>query len=120
MTKLQILNAFMTERLMVAVQEILEVIGNTMSEYQQETTRIKRENESLKWKLREVGLEAETTWETDAQLAALPVMRGRRKMPKQRERMRVSGEDCGNSDWRLSRLVWVHSLLLFPSLGKSL
>ncbi|XP_061086787.1 zinc finger and SCAN domain-containing protein 21-like isoform X2 [Conger conger] len=54
-----------------------------MSEYQQETTRIKRENESLKWKLREVGLEAETTWETDAQLAALPVMRGRSLIERQ-------------------------------------
>ncbi|KAG5854735.1 hypothetical protein ANANG_G00040930 [Anguilla anguilla] len=83
MTKLQLLNAFMTERLMVAVQEILEVVGNTVSEYQQETTRIKRENESLRWKLREVGLEAETTWGTGAQLAALPVSRGKSHVEQQ-------------------------------------
>ncbi|KAJ8364367.1 hypothetical protein SKAU_G00131980 [Synaphobranchus kaupii] len=71
MTKLQILNAFMTERLMVAVQEILAVVGNTVSEYQQETARIKRENESLKWKLHEVGLEPETTSERTQQAAFL-------------------------------------------------
>ncbi|KAI1884736.1 hypothetical protein AGOR_G00229580 [Albula goreensis] len=62
MTKLQILNAYLTERLMVAVREILEVVGDTVSEYQEETARIHRENESLRRKLREVVLEAETAW----------------------------------------------------------
>ncbi|XP_064172245.1 zinc finger protein 70-like [Anguilla rostrata] len=62
MTKLQILNAYLTERLMVAVREILEVVGDTVSEYQEETARIHRENEGLRRKLREVVIEAETGW----------------------------------------------------------
>ncbi|XP_061081284.1 zinc finger protein with KRAB and SCAN domains 1-like [Conger conger] len=62
MTKLQILNAYLTERLMVAVREILEVVGDTVSEYQEETARIHRENESLRRKLRDVVIEAETGW----------------------------------------------------------
>ncbi|KAJ8414167.1 hypothetical protein AAFF_G00050370 [Aldrovandia affinis] len=82
MTRLQLLNAFLTERLMVAVQEILEVVGNTMSEYQEETARTKRENESLRWKLREVGFEAETTWPS-AQPAALPVSGGKSLIEQQ-------------------------------------
>ncbi|XP_064833601.1 zinc finger protein 180-like [Oncorhynchus masou masou] len=48
MTKLQYLNVFLTERLMQAAEEILGVIGNTISEYQEEITRTKRENQYLK------------------------------------------------------------------------
>ncbi|KAJ8250931.1 hypothetical protein GJAV_G00214890 [Gymnothorax javanicus] len=50
------------ERLMVAVREILEVVGDTVSEYQEETARTHRENESLRRKLREVVIEAESDW----------------------------------------------------------
>ncbi|XP_036408441.1 zinc finger protein 506-like [Megalops cyprinoides] len=77
MTKLQILNAYLTERLMVAVREILEVVGETVSEYQEETARIHRENESLRRKLREVVLEAETAWAGAAHPRSLSVSEGR-------------------------------------------
>ncbi|KAG7459891.1 hypothetical protein MATL_G00215420 [Megalops atlanticus] len=77
MTKLQILNAYLTERLMVAVREILEVVGETVSEYQEETARIHRENESLRRKLREVVLEAETAWTGAAHPRSLSVSEGR-------------------------------------------
>lgn len=60
MAKLQLLNAYLTERLMVAVDEILEVVGGTVSEFEEETARTKRENEVLKRRLREVGLDTGT------------------------------------------------------------
>nr|XP_046209227.1 zinc finger and SCAN domain-containing protein 2-like [Oncorhynchus gorbuscha] len=60
MAKLQLLNAYLTERLMVAVDEILEVVGGTVSEFEEETARTKRENELLKRRLREVGLDTGT------------------------------------------------------------
>uniref|UniRef100_A0A674C7N7 C2H2-type domain-containing protein n=1 Tax=Salmo trutta TaxID=8032 RepID=A0A674C7N7_SALTR len=45
MTKLQLLNAYLTERLTVVVREILDVVGDTVAEYREETARTKRENE---------------------------------------------------------------------------
>ncbi|XP_036402212.1 zinc finger protein 500-like isoform X2 [Megalops cyprinoides] len=82
MTKLQLLNTFLTERLMVAVQEILEVVGDTVSEYQEETARIKKENENLRCKLREVGLVAEIAWQSE-QPTAIPLSGV--KAPKQQQ-----------------------------------
>ncbi|XP_061081299.1 zinc finger protein 696-like [Conger conger] len=69
MTKLVLLNAYLTERLMVAVREILEVVEGTVSEYQEEAVRIHRENDNLRRRLREVGLETVTDWSG----AALPL-----------------------------------------------
>ncbi|KAF7654194.1 hypothetical protein LDENG_00072880 [Lucifuga dentata] len=63
MTKLQLLNAYLTERLAVVVKEILDVVGDTVTEYREETARAKRENESLRRQLRDILLlEAETDW----------------------------------------------------------
>ncbi|XP_064160817.1 zinc finger protein 263-like isoform X5 [Anguilla rostrata] len=59
MTKLEILNAYFTERLMAAAQEIMHLVGETVMEYQEETVRAKRENESLRRRLREAGLDGE-------------------------------------------------------------
>ncbi|KAJ8402606.1 hypothetical protein AAFF_G00366890 [Aldrovandia affinis] len=58
MSKLDILNAYLTERLMVAVREILVAVGETMSEYKEETAQTHRENESLRRRLREEGVGA--------------------------------------------------------------
>ncbi|KAJ8253547.1 hypothetical protein COCON_G00201590 [Conger conger] len=69
MTKLVLLNAYLTERLMVAVREILEVVEGTVSEYQEEAVRIHRENDNLRRRLREVGLDTVTDWSG----AALPL-----------------------------------------------
>lgn len=63
MTKLQLLNAYLTERLTVVVKEILDVVEDTVTEYREETARAKRENESLRRQLRDILLlEAETEW----------------------------------------------------------
>ncbi|KAM9843911.1 uncharacterized protein ACBR49_013029 [Aulostomus maculatus] len=63
MTKLQLLNAYLTERLAVVVKEILGVVEDTVTEYREETARAKRENESLRRQLRDILLlEAETEW----------------------------------------------------------
>ncbi|KAK6318780.1 hypothetical protein J4Q44_G00099910 [Coregonus suidteri] len=48
MTKLQYLNVYLTERLMQAAEEILRVVADTISEYQEEIARTKRENQYLK------------------------------------------------------------------------
>ncbi|XP_078126093.1 uncharacterized protein LOC144530403 [Sander vitreus] len=63
MTKLELLNAYLTERLTVVVKEILGVVEDTVTEYREETARTKRENESLRSQLRDILLlEAETEW----------------------------------------------------------
>ncbi|XP_010749034.2 zinc finger protein 394 [Larimichthys crocea] len=63
MTKLQLLNAYLTERLTGVVKEILDVVEDTVTEYREETARTKRENESLRRQLRDILLlEAETEW----------------------------------------------------------
>nr|XP_023688119.1 zinc finger protein 891-like isoform X1 [Paramormyrops kingsleyae] len=66
MTRLQNLNAYLTERLMVAAREILEVVGNTISEYQKETARTIKENEELRRRLREIGVQANLEFLDDA------------------------------------------------------
>ncbi|XP_060921762.1 zinc finger protein 768-like [Labrus mixtus] len=63
MTKLQLLNAYLTERLAVVVKEIIDVVEDTVTEYREETARTKQENESLRRQLRDILLlEAETEW----------------------------------------------------------
>ncbi|XP_068193151.1 zinc finger protein 79-like [Antennarius striatus] len=63
MTKLQLLNAYLTERLTAVVKEILDVVEDTVTEYREETVRTRRENESLRGQLRDILLlEAETEW----------------------------------------------------------
>ena len=59
MTKLQFLNVFLTERLMLAAQEIYKAVEDTILEYQEEIIREKRENDQLRRKLIEAGTE---TW----------------------------------------------------------
>lgn len=61
MTKLDRLNTFMTERLMEAVKEIILTVGRTVREYEEETERIRSENERLKEMLRASGCFPEHT-----------------------------------------------------------
>ncbi|XP_042068839.1 zinc finger protein 22-like [Haplochromis burtoni] len=73
MTKLQLLNAYLTERLTVVVKEILDVVEDTVAEYREETARAKRENESLRRQLRDILLlEAGTEWLIPAVLREEP------------------------------------------------
>ncbi|KPP59961.1 hypothetical protein Z043_122074 [Scleropages formosus] len=54
MSKIERLNARVAKLLTVAVHEVLEVVKETVSEYQEKTARTQRENESLKRRLREL------------------------------------------------------------------
>ncbi|KAF7645322.1 hypothetical protein LDENG_00206650 [Lucifuga dentata] len=54
MSKLERLNARVAKLLTVAVQEVLEVVKDTVSEYQEKAARTQRENESLKRRLQEL------------------------------------------------------------------
>uniref|UniRef100_A0A3B4TPQ8 Zinc finger protein 358-like n=1 Tax=Seriola dumerili TaxID=41447 RepID=A0A3B4TPQ8_SERDU len=73
MTKLQLLNAYLTERLTVVVKEILDVVEDTVTEYREEAARTKRENESLRRQLRDILLlEAETEWLSKGRAVRLP------------------------------------------------
>lgn len=63
MTKLQLLSAYLTERLTEVVKEVLDVVEDTVSEYREETARARRETESLRRQLRDILLlEADTEW----------------------------------------------------------
>ncbi|TNN24853.1 hypothetical protein EYF80_065021 [Liparis tanakae] len=59
MTKLQFLNVFLTERLMLAAQEIYKSVEDTILEYQEEIAVRERENDHLRRRLRDAGME---TW----------------------------------------------------------
>ncbi|XP_031731402.1 zinc finger and SCAN domain-containing protein 22-like [Anarrhichthys ocellatus] len=48
MTKLELLNAFLNDRLTAAAEEIFRAVKNTVAEYQSEILRSKEENERLK------------------------------------------------------------------------
>ncbi|PWA18531.1 hypothetical protein CCH79_00020743 [Gambusia affinis] len=75
MTKLQLLSAYLTERLTTVVKEVLDVVEDTVAQYREETARTRRENESLRRQLRDILLlEAETEWlrSTQAGLGFVP------------------------------------------------
>lgn len=54
MSKIERLNARVAKLLSLAVHEVLDVVKETVSEYQQKTARTQRENESLKRRLLEL------------------------------------------------------------------
>ena len=54
MSKIDRLNARVAKLLTVAVNEVLEVVKETVSEYQEKTARTQRENESLRRRLQEL------------------------------------------------------------------
>ncbi|XP_061086430.1 zinc finger protein 271-like [Conger conger] len=82
MSKIERLNARVAKLLTVAVHEVLEVVRETVSEYQEKTARTQRENESLRRRLQELQDKTKRA-NIDAQLAALPVMRGRSLIERQ-------------------------------------
>lgn len=98
MTKLQLLNAYLTERLTVVVKEILDVVEDTVTEYREETARTKRENESLRRQLRDILLlEAETEWLSKGRASQLAP---RRAVRKRRSKLRWK-----NVEFKLSKRV---------------
>ncbi|XP_026771954.3 uncharacterized protein zgc:66474 isoform X2 [Pangasianodon hypophthalmus] len=62
MTKLQLLHRALNERLMAAVEQIMEMVGGTVLEYEEETVRARRENEILRRRLRWMEGENPTDW----------------------------------------------------------
>ncbi|XP_060758628.1 zinc finger protein 180 [Neoarius graeffei] len=54
MSKLELLNSYLMERLAVAVREIVEAVDATVTEYRTETAQTRIENETLKQQLREL------------------------------------------------------------------
>ncbi|XP_034000060.1 zinc finger protein 835-like [Trematomus bernacchii] len=114
MTKLQLLNAYLTERLTVVVKEILDVVEDTVTEYREETARTKQENESLRRQLRDILLlEAETEWlrstgsslglESPEQRSCDPEPRPRSKEPDSplnQQGVSVQRETCPLQNWK--------------------
>ncbi|XP_017315428.1 uncharacterized protein zgc:66474 isoform X4 [Ictalurus punctatus] len=70
MTKLQLLHRALNERLMAAVEQIMEMVGGTVLEYEEETVRARKENEILRRRLRWMEGENPTDWPDPA---AFPV-----------------------------------------------
>ncbi|KAM8845318.1 uncharacterized protein AB9W97_000528 [Spinachia spinachia] len=56
MSKLQLLDAYLTERLAAVVKEILGVVEDTVTEYREEAARTRRENDGLRKQLRDLLL----------------------------------------------------------------
>ncbi|KAJ8284308.1 hypothetical protein COCON_G00031580 [Conger conger] len=79
MSKIERLNARVAKLLTVAVHEVLEVVRETVSEYQEKTARTQRENESLRRRLQE--LQDKTKRANIG--ASLPVIRGRSLIERQ-------------------------------------
>nr|XP_033466482.1 zinc finger protein 287-like [Epinephelus lanceolatus] len=96
MSKLERLNARVAKLLTEAVQGVLEVVKETVSEYQQKTARTQRENESLKRKLQE--LQDKITRESTA---APPTIS---PLPEEKEDPQIQEQDLGLALWQGSDL----------------
>ncbi|KAJ8364401.1 hypothetical protein SKAU_G00132320 [Synaphobranchus kaupii] len=71
MSKIERLNARVAKLLTVAVHEVLEVVRETVSEYQEKTARTQRENESLRRRLQELQDKAKRQ-NTGSEQSAVP------------------------------------------------
>ncbi|XP_051742251.1 zinc finger protein 814-like isoform X2 [Ctenopharyngodon idella] len=54
MTKLQVINTFLTERLMAALNEIMDMVGGTVLQYEKELDSVQKDNEYLRRRLKEI------------------------------------------------------------------
>ncbi|KAG1967581.1 gastrula zinc finger protein XlCGF8.2DB-like [Pimephales promelas] len=54
MTKLQVINTFLTQRLMAALNEIMDMIGGTVLQYEKELDSMQKDNEYLRRRLKEI------------------------------------------------------------------
>ncbi|RXN38776.1 zinc finger and BTB domain-containing 17-like protein [Labeo rohita] len=54
MTKLQVINTFLTERLMATLNEIMDMIGGTVLQYEKELDSVQKDNEYLRRRLKEI------------------------------------------------------------------
>uniref|UniRef100_W5KJ82 Zinc finger protein with KRAB and SCAN domains 4-like n=1 Tax=Astyanax mexicanus TaxID=7994 RepID=W5KJ82_ASTMX len=72
MASMQSLSVFVTERLTLAAQEIFKAVEVTVSEYHQEISRSRQENELLKRRLLEAGIDLYT--ELQPNMPSMPIM----------------------------------------------
>ncbi|XP_070783181.1 zinc finger protein 24-like [Enoplosus armatus] len=96
MSKLERLNARVAKLLTEALQEVLEVVKETVSEYQDKTARTQRENESLKRRLQE--LQDRITSES---IAGLPTGS---PLPEEKEDIPNQEQDLDLALWQNSEL----------------
>nr|XP_005163891.1 zinc finger and BTB domain-containing protein 17-like [Danio rerio] len=61
MTKLEVINTFLTERLMAALNEIMDMIGGTVLQYEKELDSVQKDNEYLRRRLKEIEKIVEST-----------------------------------------------------------
>ncbi|KAK2916150.1 hypothetical protein QQF64_024605 [Cirrhinus molitorella] len=54
MTKLQVINTFLTERLMATLNEIMDMIGGTVLQYEKQLDTVQKDNEYLRRRLKEI------------------------------------------------------------------
>ncbi|XP_066497830.1 uncharacterized protein zgc:66474 isoform X3 [Hoplias malabaricus] len=66
MTKLQLLHRALNERLMAAVEQVMEMVGGTVLEYEAETIRARKENEVLRRRLRWMEGDIPVDWPDEA------------------------------------------------------
>lgn len=114
MTKLQLLNAFLSERLAALVREVVAAVEDAVSEYREETARTRRENESLRRQLRDILLlEAETEWLSKGRAGG---ERRARRVALKPSRLRFTAvwrrNAAGPSVSRVDVKPFVHSALL--------
>ncbi|XP_036394009.1 zinc finger protein 107-like [Megalops cyprinoides] len=84
MSKIERLNARVSKLLTVAVQEVLEVVRETVSEYQEKTARTQRENERLRRRLQELQ-DKVTRVNTAAEQPAALLVSGVKALKQQQE-----------------------------------
>uniref|UniRef100_A0A671Q3D3 Uncharacterized LOC107689064 n=1 Tax=Sinocyclocheilus anshuiensis TaxID=1608454 RepID=A0A671Q3D3_9TELE len=74
MTKLQLLHRALNERLMAAVEQIMEMVGDTVLEYEEETIRARKENEVLRRRLRWIEGANRADWPGPSEPVTLSTM----------------------------------------------
>ncbi|XP_056607830.1 uncharacterized protein zgc:66474 isoform X3 [Triplophysa dalaica] len=62
MTKLQLLHRALNERMMAAVEQVMEMVGGTVLEYEEETARVRKENEVLRRRLQSMEDTNRANW----------------------------------------------------------
>ncbi|XP_062331449.1 zinc finger protein 397-like [Osmerus eperlanus] len=97
MSKLERLNARVARLLTVAVHEVLDVVKETVSEYQEKTARTLRENDSLKRRVQE--LQEQLKSESAAAPLLFPVSGGRAAVEKQQEDQTWSPSSRQDQTW---------------------
>ncbi|TRY95651.1 hypothetical protein DNTS_017849 [Danionella cerebrum] len=73
MTKLQLLHRAVNERLMAAVEQIMEMVGGVLLEYEEETIRVRKENEELRRNLRWKQESNSAEWADSSEKPTIPI-----------------------------------------------